>query len=76
MHALRGYVSRAMSRASAPQRVGTGNGAPDYPWGAPPEESPREIEETVRTWGTYASAEEMVRYVAPTHADDPDFVAA
>ena len=53
-----------------------GTWAPDYPWGAPPEESPREIEETVRTWGTYASAEEMVRYVAPTHADDPDFVAA
>jgi class 3 adenylate cyclase len=50
--------------------------APDYPLGETQEASRGEIDEAVRTWGTYASAEQMVRAVAPSHADDPEFVAA
>jgi class 3 adenylate cyclase len=50
--------------------------APDYPLGETQEQSRGEIDEAVRTWGTYASAEQIVRAVAPSHADDPEFVAA
>ncbi len=53
-----------------------GSWAPDYPWGETPEEIRAGIDQLVRSWGTYAAAEQMVRAVAPSHADDPEFIAA
>jgi class 3 adenylate cyclase/alpha-beta hydrolase superfamily lysophospholipase len=57
--------------------VAKGTWAPDYPWAPTAEEWNREtLEEVVASWGTYAQAEGLVRNMAPTYADDRDFVAA
>ena len=53
-----------------------GTWSPDYPWAATAEEWRREIDESVRSWGTYAEAERSARGLAPDHADDPEFIAA
>ena len=77
VHALRSHLSGPSPRAGARQPVGTGTWAPDYPWARDHPRSAR-ARSTRRfsTWGTYAAAERMVRYVAPSHADDPEFIAA
>jgi class 3 adenylate cyclase/alpha-beta hydrolase superfamily lysophospholipase len=57
--------------------VAKGTWAPDYPWAPTAEDWNREtLEEVVASWGTYAQAEGLVRNMAPTYADDRDFVAA
>ena len=56
--------------------IARGTWAPDYPWASTAEEWRRQIEQTLATWGTYASAEASLRNAAPTHADDPEFVLA
>lgn len=57
--------------------VAKGTWAPDYPWAPTAEEWNREtLEEVVAGWGTYAQSEELVRSMAPTYADDHEFVAA
>lgn len=53
-----------------------GTWAPEYPWAATTEEWTRVIAETATTWGSYAAAEQEVRWVVASHADDPEFVAA
>ena len=52
-----------------------GTWAPDYPWGETVEEQRRRLEYQLRTWGTYENAAQQLRGVAPSHADDPEFVA-
>jgi pimeloyl-ACP methyl ester carboxylesterase len=52
-----------------------GTWAPDYPWAETPEKQRQELESVVRTWGSYERAEGAVRAVAPSHANDPEFVA-
>jgi class 3 adenylate cyclase/alpha-beta hydrolase superfamily lysophospholipase len=52
-----------------------GTWAPDYPWAASAQEWKEQIDDTARNWGTYEYAEREVRAVAPTHADDPAFIA-
>jgi pimeloyl-ACP methyl ester carboxylesterase/class 3 adenylate cyclase len=47
--------------------------AAEMGWGAPREERLREIEEDTRIWGTPAQAEEDVRAMAPSLANDDDF---
>ena len=56
--------------------VARGTWAADYPWAAPAEEWRRVTEQVVHGWGTPAAAEEWVREMAVSHADDPEFVAA
>jgi class 3 adenylate cyclase/alpha-beta hydrolase superfamily lysophospholipase len=57
--------------------VAKGTWAPEYPWAPTAEEWNREtLEEVVANWGTYAQSEELVRSIAPSYADDRDFVAA
>jgi pimeloyl-ACP methyl ester carboxylesterase len=53
-----------------------GTWTPDYPWAVTAEEWRREIDATVGSWGTYAAAERSARELAPSHADDPEFIAA
>lgn len=53
-----------------------GTWAPDYPWASTVEEWRREIDATAGSWGTYAAAERSARELAPSHADDPQFIAA
>jgi class 3 adenylate cyclase len=55
--------------------VARGTWAPDYPWASPPGEWREQIDDTARNWGTYAHAEGQVRAVAPSHAEDPAFIA-
>jgi class 3 adenylate cyclase len=55
--------------------IARGTWAPDYPWAMTVTELQKEIEETVADWGTYAATERSLRQVAPTHADDPEYVA-
>ena len=52
-----------------------GTWAPDYPWAASAPEWKEQIDNTARNWGSYEYAEDDVRAVAPTHADDPAFIA-
>lgn len=52
-----------------------GTWAPDYPWAASAHEWKEQIDHTARNWGSYEYAEGDVRAVAPTHADDPAFIA-
>jgi class 3 adenylate cyclase len=52
-----------------------GTWAPDYPWAETAESQREELERELRTWGTHENALATVRAVAPSHADDPDFVA-
>ena len=57
--------------------VARGTWAPDYPWAQPAEEWRRHTAEDVAAnWGTYAQAQALLREMAPTHAEDPEFVAA
>lgn len=53
-----------------------GTWAPDYPWAPTGEELRTDLVELVETWGTYTRAAQTVRFVAASHADDPDFIAA
>lgn len=53
-----------------------GTWAPDYPWGETVEEWRGDIDETCSGWGTYAAAERWTRENAPSHEDDPQFIAA
>jgi class 3 adenylate cyclase len=53
-----------------------GTWAPDYPWADTPEEQRTHLAETAAGWGTYERAAKTLRWVAPSHADDPEFVAA
>jgi class 3 adenylate cyclase/alpha-beta hydrolase superfamily lysophospholipase len=56
--------------------VAKGTWAPDYPWAPTAEEWNREtLDEIVGRWGTYAQSEGLVRSMAPTYADDRDFIA-
>jgi class 3 adenylate cyclase len=52
-----------------------GTWAPDYPWASTVEEQRLELEDEVRTWGTYEHAERTVRYVVASEADNPEFIA-
>ncbi|HJU37500.1 MAG TPA: adenylate/guanylate cyclase domain-containing protein [Gaiellaceae bacterium] len=54
--------------------VARGTWAPDYPWAPRPEELA--TDDILADWGTYAQAERIVRGMAPTRADDREFVAA
>ena len=48
--------------------------APDYPWAQTVDELREELVETDAIWGTYEQAARTVRAVAPSRADDPDFI--
>jgi len=52
-----------------------GTWAPEYPWASTIEEHQQQLESEPRTWGTYENAEQGVRAVAASHADDPEFIA-
>jgi class 3 adenylate cyclase len=52
-----------------------GTWAPGYPWAATVEEHRQHLEHELRTWGTYENAQQSVRVVAASHADDPEFIA-
>ena len=52
-----------------------GTWTPEYPWASTIEEHQEELEHEPRTWGTYESAEQDVRAVAASHAEDPEFIA-
>ena len=52
-----------------------GTWSPEYPWAETIEEQRQALEYQLRTWGTYENAARQLRAVAPTHADDPEFVA-
>jgi class 3 adenylate cyclase len=52
-----------------------GTWAPEYPWAQTIEEQRQEFEHELRTWGTYENAEQSVRSVAASHADDPEFIS-
>jgi class 3 adenylate cyclase/pimeloyl-ACP methyl ester carboxylesterase len=53
--------------------IAKGTWAPDYPWAESPI-TPTELDEARRIWGTPASAERLARQMAPSLADDPDFI--
>jgi len=53
--------------------IAKGTWAPDYPWAEPPD-APLSVDELRRTWGTVPFAEEHARAMAPSLADDPEFV--
>src|ERR1051326_6531941 len=52
--------------------IAKGTWAPDYPW-AGQRDAPS-IEELRRTWGTAAFAERHAREMAPSFANDADFI--
>jgi len=56
--------------------VARGTRAPDYPWAPTGEQWRKRIDDTVRTWGTYAHAEQAVGVVVPSRASDPEFIDA
>jgi class 3 adenylate cyclase len=57
--------------------VAKGTAAPDYPWAEPLEEWRRlGLDELVQSWGTIDAARDQVRLMAPSFADDPEFVRA
>jgi class 3 adenylate cyclase len=53
--------------------VAKGTWAPDYPWAPRAEEMG--ADGLLADWGTYAQAERIARSMAPTRADDREFVA-
>lgn len=55
--------------------IARGTWSPDYPWAPTPEEWRKEIDETVKSWGTYALAERQVRGAFSSYAGDPEFIA-
>jgi class 3 adenylate cyclase/pimeloyl-ACP methyl ester carboxylesterase len=52
-----------------------GTWAPDYPWAPTVDEHREEFDRQLSTWGTYQSAAEFVRRVAPSHAGDQELIA-
>jgi class 3 adenylate cyclase len=55
--------------------VAKGSAAPDYPWAQPPEAWRRlSLDEFVATWGTVEAVSEQVRVMAPSFADDAEFI--
>lgn len=52
-----------------------GTWTPDYPWAPTVEEQRRQLEDELRTWGTYENAERSVRAVFASEADNPEFIA-
>src|SRR5262249_25885879 len=55
--------------------VAKGTAAPDYPWAEPAEAWRRVgLDELVASWGTTEAASEWVRRMAPSFADDPEFI--
>jgi class 3 adenylate cyclase len=56
--------------------VARGTWAPDYPWAPTAEEAQQQNAALAAGWGTYAVAEQFVRAMAPTFADDPEFIAS
>jgi class 3 adenylate cyclase/pimeloyl-ACP methyl ester carboxylesterase len=52
-----------------------GTWAPEYPWADTVEEHRRDLENQLKTWGTYEHAEQMVRLVVPSEADNSEFIA-
>jgi class 3 adenylate cyclase/alpha-beta hydrolase superfamily lysophospholipase len=56
--------------------VAKGAWAPDYPWAGTPEEKVRQNEDLLAGWGTSALAKDFLRSMAPTFADDAEYVAA
>jgi class 3 adenylate cyclase len=52
-----------------------GTWAPDYPWAATAEEHRTRLVNELKTWGTYEHAENTVRFVVPSEADNPEFIA-
>jgi class 3 adenylate cyclase len=55
--------------------IARGTWTTDYPWAPSSGEWRAQIDDTARNWGTYAHAEADVRGVAPSHAEDPGFIA-
>ena len=55
--------------------VARGTWAPNYPWAPTAEDWRRETENEVRTFGTYAAAEQWARLMAASRADDTEFIA-
>jgi class 3 adenylate cyclase len=53
-----------------------GTWAPDYLWAETVEEHRQQLEHELRAWGTYENAEQTIRAVAATHADDPEFITS
>jgi class 3 adenylate cyclase/pimeloyl-ACP methyl ester carboxylesterase len=53
--------------------IAKGTWAPDYPWADRPE-ARTELDEMRRTWGTPEFAQGLAREMAPSLADDPDFI--
>ena len=55
--------------------VAKGTAAPDYPWAEPPEAWRRVgLDELLASWGTVESVEGSVCRMAPSFADDPEFI--
>jgi class 3 adenylate cyclase/pimeloyl-ACP methyl ester carboxylesterase len=52
--------------------IAKGTWAPDYPWGQPPQRL--DLDEFRRRWGTTESVTGHARVMAPSHADDPQFI--
>src|SRR5262249_44701352 len=46
----------------------------DYPWGSSAEEWAASMDKASARWGTREYAEEFLRFVAPSVADDPELV--
>jgi class 3 adenylate cyclase len=73
----------ALFAATYPERVAAlvlynpvvrGTWAPDYPWSQTNEEWRKELVELAEQWGTRELAAEWVRAIAPTRADDDEFI--
>jgi class 3 adenylate cyclase len=55
--------------------VAKGTAAPDYPWGEPAESVRRHsLDELVATWGTAESVAELLQFMAPSLAGDPEYI--
>jgi class 3 adenylate cyclase len=73
----------ALFAATYPERVAAlalynpsakGTWSPDYPFAPTEEEWARELDEVKEQWGQRGFLEEFLRQVAPSRADDPEFV--
>jgi class 3 adenylate cyclase/pimeloyl-ACP methyl ester carboxylesterase len=73
----------ALFAATYPERVAAlvlfnpvvrGTWAPDYPWGETVDQWRSELAAVGESWGTTEFAAAWCRAIAPTHADDPEFV--
>jgi class 3 adenylate cyclase len=52
-----------------------GTWAPDYPWAPTAEEHRKSLEDELKSWGTYEHAEQTVRHVVASEADNREFIA-